>query len=279
MSQMDQDILLSINARYRTLFHDELAEHLFEATGNAYNRRQIRQCMFRRGYVYKKASHLAPIERDLECRRYWREEVIFPGGMVHAEHLLFVDESSKKLKDCHRRYVHCVSGDLIQIPVQVRNQANAASIIASMSIEGIQSVTAVAIAEDGNINANIFLEAFQNSILPLCQPWPGKRSVIVLDNAAVHMKHFIDALCYDKGVIALYLPPYSFDYNPIELAFNVARARLQRDYGFGVIPVNTRICDLFSDALGDCITLNIACNMFVHSFVPVAAAERAWATR
>jgi transposase len=214
MTQDDQDILCSINARHRTLYHDELARHLFQATGNCYSARQIRQCMFRKGYVYKKASHLAPIERDSEFRRFWREQVIYPGGAIRAEHLLFVDEPSKKLRNCFRNNVHCVAGDSIEIPVQVRNQGNSASIIASMSIEGIQSVTAIDIAADGTINADI---AFEYDFLTTCQPWPGKRSIVVLDNAAVHMKHCIDALCFAKGVIAIYLPPYSFDYNPIEL--------------------------------------------------------------
>jgi hypothetical protein len=96
MTQDDQDILCSINARHRTLYHDELARHLFQATGNCYSARQIRQCMFRKGYVYKKASHLAPIERDLEFRRFWREQVIYPGGAIRAEHLLFVDELASR---------------------------------------------------------------------------------------------------------------------------------------------------------------------------------------
>lgn len=90
----------------------------------------------------------------------------------------------------------------------------------------------------------MFLKIFKRDILPLCQPWPGKRSVVVLDNAAVRIKYMIDAECSTKGVIALYLPPYSFDYNPMELVFHIAEMKLQRDHGHGILPTNIEMHDI-----------------------------------
>ena len=235
MLQRDQDILFIIVSRNPTWHNDEYNEKLYEETGHAYRPRQIRQAMSRKGFVYKLANQQAPIERDLEFRRFWREQVIFPGGMLRAENLLYVDETNKRNGDCARSRVHCVKGQKVQIPVRAGNMGLSASMIASISIEGIQSCTSIDIAREGNVDADTFFNVLKRDILVLCQPWPGKRSVIILDNAAIHMKYLIDAECAAHGVIVLYLPPYSFDLNPIELAFNVAKMKLRRDHGRDIL--------------------------------------------
>lgn len=279
MLQRNQDILFIIVNQNPTWHNDEYSARVYEETGHAYRPRQIRQAMSRKGFVYKLANQQAPIERDLEFRRFWREQVIFPGGVLRAEHLLYIDETNKRNGDCTRNRVHCVKGQNVKIPVRAGNTGLSASLIASTSTEGIQSCTAIDIAREGNVDAETFLEAFKRDILVLCQPWPGKRSVIILDNAAVHMKYLIDAECAAYGVIVLYLPPYSFDLNPIELAFNVAKMKLQRDHGREILDLNARICDMFRESISTCITADTACNMFEKCFIPVTAGERAWANR
>lgn len=103
---------------------------------------------------------------------------------------------------------------------------------------------------------------------------------MVMDNAAVHMKHQIVAACAAVGVLILFLPPYSFDFNPIELLFNIGKVYLQRRYGGAPLPVNSRIGDLFRNCLLSCLkSADIACNMFEHCFIPVSEDERIWANR
>lgn len=275
-----QDTLLIINSQHRTSFHDELADKLFTESHRAYTRRQISQCLSRRKYVNVLASHLAPVERDLEFRRNWVEQTICVGGPITAKQLLFVDESSKKRRDAVRRRVTCSKGDKITIPSVAKNSGNAASIIASISIEGVQSVTVVDNDIDGNIDGMMFLESFKNDILSVCEPFPGERSVIVMDNAAIHMKHLINAACAEVGVLILYLPPYSFDFNPIELLFNIAKVNLQRRYGGSLLPAHLKIGDLFRNCLLSCLkSPDVACNMFGHCFIPVTEEERLWANR
>ena len=279
MLQVDQDNLFILVQNFPTLHHNKSAEKLFGETGHAYSARLVRQVMKRSSFVYKLVNHQSPIERDLEFRRFWREQVIFPGGVFKAEHLLYIDESSKRNSDSNRPRAFCVKGQKVTMPIRARNLGLSTSVIASISIEGIESCNGIDIARDGNVTAEMFLEIFTGYILPICQPWPGKRSVVVLDNAAVHMKYLIDAECAARGVIALYLPPYSFDYNPIELAFNIAKMKLRRDYGVGILPPNFKIKDAFVECLSTCLTPNIACNLFQHCFIPVSAHERAWANR
>ena len=44
--------------------------------------------------------------------------------------------------------------------------------------------------------------------------------VLILDNCSVHHVDEVHQAFRDSGVLYHYLPPYSPDYNPIELAFS-----------------------------------------------------------
>ena len=62
------------------------------------------------------------------------------------------------------------------------------------------------------------------------QAFPGERSVLVVDNARMHKPDELRALLASKGAKLLMLPPYSPDYNPIEMVFAQVKAWLRR-YG------------------------------------------------
>src|SRR4051794_21694213 len=46
-------------------------------------------------------------------------------------------------------------------------------------------------------------------------PYLGKFSVLVCDNARIHKSYRFKALCTAKGIKLEFLPPYSPDYNPV----------------------------------------------------------------
>lgn len=60
--------------------------------------------------------------------------------------------------------------------------------------------------------------------MPLCVPYPGPLSVLVMDNARIHHGDEILELANRFGVWIEYLPPYSPDLNPIEEAFSQVKA-------------------------------------------------------
>ena len=274
-----QELLKFIISNNRNSLIVEIADLLAAETGYIYSERLVRQVMFRQRFVCRLANELSPLERDLELRRYYREQVMHPGGAFTAPQLLFIDESSKKLKDCRRTRAWRVKGDKVAVPAYHTNADDAACVITSLSLEGIQCVTVIDVNEEGNVNGERFIQAFEDDILAQCEPYPGNRSVIVMDITQVHMKLLITALCQQRGVLVIYLPPYSFDYNPIELVFNAAKTKLRNRYGHGVLPPGHKIGDLFKSCLEDCITPEIACNMFVKCYIPVTPQDREWANR
>jgi transposase len=57
-------------------------------------------------------------------------------------------------------------------------------------------------------------------------PWPLSHSVLVVDNASIYKVAGIQQLVEESGMCLLYLPPYSPDLNPIELAFSTIKGWL-----------------------------------------------------
>ena len=78
-------------------------------------------------------------------------------------------------------------------------------------------------------------------------PFPANNSLIIMDNAKIHrnprVRQMIEARCvpsagftpqtdeWIRGCRLLYLPAYSPDYNPIELAFSKIKAFVRRNGG------------------------------------------------
>jgi len=123
------------------------------------------------------------------------------------------------------------------------------------------------------------MRIFVEDILPVCSPYPGPCSVIPMDNAHVHMKAPIRAECARVGVIPLFLPPYGYELNAVELAINSARQLLQREMGRNgrLVVANKPIGQLFLEACFADATPEKACNYFASCGVPVTAADREWA--
>ena len=47
-------------------------------------------------------------------------------------------------------------------------------------------------------------------------PYPGPRSVLVLDNASIHHSRRFSTMMHAKGFIVLYTPPYCFNLTPLD---------------------------------------------------------------
>ena len=58
--------------------------------------------------------------------------------------------------------------------------------------------------------------------------FPGRNSVLIMDNARIHHGGNVQALCDARGVVLIYLPPYSPDMNPIEKVFSVMKSQIKR---------------------------------------------------
>jgi transposase len=76
---------------------------------------------------------------------------------------------------------------------------------------------------DGPIDNPTFLAYVEQVLVPTLRPG----DVVVLDNLAVHRQPEVQAAIERGGARLRFLPPYSPDFNPIELAFAKLKAFLR----------------------------------------------------
>ena len=82
-------------------------------------------------------------------------------------------------------------------------------------------------------------------ITSILHPLSRPRSVIVMDNAAIHCNPRTEEAIRGHGCEVRYLPPYSPDFNPIEWSFSVLKTWFRTHY--------TSIRSEFEGTFGDLI--------------------------
>ena len=88
------------------------------------------------------------------------------------------------------------------------------------TIEGYLPCTAI---KEGWFNGDELYDWIITQLLPHCNAFPAPRSVIIMDNASIHVNPRIKEAIEAHGCQIRYLPPYSPDFNPIELTFSVLK--------------------------------------------------------
>ena len=83
-----------------------------------------------------------------------------------------------------------------------------------ISIDGL---LAVEITTD-KVNGEIFLDFLRGSLIP----------EIIMNNCSIHRVQEVTDLLNTAGILKIFLPPYSPDYNPIELTFSYIKYYLKQ---------------------------------------------------
>lgn len=126
-----------------------------------------------------------------------------------AKRLIFIDETWAKTNMVRTRGRAPVGERLIAKAPHGHWQTT--TLIAALGVEGVRCSTVV----DGAVNGDVF-EAFVGQVL-VPQLRPG--DVVILDNLSSHKRDRTRRLIESAGAQLLFLPPYSPDYNPIEMVF------------------------------------------------------------
>jgi transposase len=129
----------------------------------------------------------------------------------------FVDETSVNLTYT-RRYGRAPGGQRVDAAVPLRNGPNV-TVVAALSAQGVEAVMEL----DGAVNTARFAVYLAQVLGPGLQPG----DVVVLDNLPVHKAHGLAELVEAHGARLLFLPPYSPDFTPIELAFSKLKTHLR----------------------------------------------------
>jgi transposase len=137
---------------------------------------------------------------------------------VRPADLVFVDESGASVR-MTRAYARAPRRERAvgRVP---RNHGKATSIVAALTPDGLRAPC----RRLGAFNADRFVEYVERTLAPALRPG----QVVVLDNLSVHKDRRVRAAVEAAGCRLLFLPPYSPDCSPIELAWSKVKAALRQ---------------------------------------------------
>ena len=94
------------------------------------------------------------------------------------------------------------------------------TLVGGLTIDGVVAPMTI----DGAMTGQAFLAYVEQVLAPILKPG----DIVVLDNLPAHKPIAIREAIEAAGAIMLFLPPYSPDFNPIEMAFSKIKALLKK---------------------------------------------------
>lgn len=151
---------------------------------------------------------------DVKAKRSaWAQKV--PG--LDPTKLVFLDETGANTK-MTRRYGRAPRGERVvgRVP---HGHWKTTTFVAGLRTDGLVAPMVL----DGAMNGDVFVAYVQQVLVPTLQTG----DIVVMDNLSSHKRAAAVRAIEGAGCSVVYLPPYSPDLNPIELAFAKIKARLR----------------------------------------------------
>lgn len=117
-----------------------------------------------------------------------------------------------------RRYGRCPRGERLGDAVP-HGHRKTTTFVAALRSDGRTAPMVL----DGATTGDVFVAYVEQVLAPALRPG----DVVVMDNPASHKRVAAARAIERAGCSVVYLPPYSPDFNPIELAFAKVKARLR----------------------------------------------------
>ena len=143
-----------------------------------------------------------------QAREEWRE-VRQPRMRLEPHRLVFIDETGTNTKMTRLRG-RCLKGQRLHAKAPFGHWKTQ-TFLAALRSTGLTAPFVV----DAPVNRAIFETYVETQLAPTL----NKGDVVIMDNLAAHKSPLVEQLIRDRGAWVLFLPPYSPDLNPIEMAF------------------------------------------------------------
>ena len=204
------------------MYLQEVQRELHDITGTWIDCSTVCHYAHRWGLSRQKMTQVAVQRSEVKRAEYLAEITQFDPNM-----LLFVDETGSDRRNSVSEFGYGLKGiPPVNYRLQVYGQRISA--IGILSSRGIEDSYLV----EGSVNGERFMKFVDNALIPNLLPFDGEnpRSIIVvLDNASIHNVDEVVDHITSTGALLRFLPPYSPDLNPIELAFGKVKAFLKQN--------------------------------------------------
>lgn len=191
-------------------------------------------------------------EQDADKRAAWREEA----ATLNPADLVFVDECSTHLA-LTRLYARA-KGGARAVGAVPRNHGTPTTLVAALTPTGIDA----ALTFPGALDQS----AFRFYIREILGPTLRRGQTVVTDNLSVHKDPLIADLLAARGCHLRFLPPYSPDLTPVELAISKVKTTLRR--------IGARTQEALDQAITQALKEVVpedACHWFRHCGYPLPA--------
>jgi transposase len=165
------------------------------------------------GWVVKEKKTLAASEQDPEARAAWWRAVT----LLDPDKPVFIDEAGTRTA-MTRTHARAPKGQRAYGTVP-RNRGGNLTLLAALSCQKLQAEWVI----EGSVDGDVFVTWLGQVLLPTLSPG----HIVVMDNLGAHYRKEVRALVEAHGCTLFYLPPYSPDFSPIELAFSKIKGQLK----------------------------------------------------
>jgi transposase len=167
-------------------------------------------------HVQKKTAHASEQQRPdvLVRRRAW-----FEGQLdLDPERLIFIDETGASTKMARLRG-RAPRGERCRASVP-HGHWKTTTFTAGLRLSGLTAPMLL----DGAMHGAAFLAYVEQVLVPTLRPG----DIVIMDNLPAHKVGGVRLAIETAGAALLYLPPYSPDFNPIEMAFSKLKALIRK---------------------------------------------------
>ena len=164
----------------------------------------------------KKSLHASEQDRPdvAEARKNWKANQ----PRLDPDKLVFIDETGANTKMVRQRG-RCPRGQRLVAPVPWGHWKTT-TFTAGLRSTGLTAPFLL----DGPMDGDAFLVYIDKVLVPVL----AAGDIVIMDNLPAHKVAGVRELIEAAGATFLYLPPYSPDLNPIELAFSKLKALLRK---------------------------------------------------
>jgi len=162
--------------------------------------------------VLRASEQDRPDVRD--AREAWR----LSQPQLDPRKVIFVDETWAST-NMSRRYGRCPRGQRLVCAVP-HGHWKTTTFVAALRADGLFAPVVI----DGAVTGDLFVAYIRQQLAPSLRPG----DVVVMDNLSSHKRLEVREAIEAVGAELRYLPPYSPDLNPIELAFSKLKSLLRK---------------------------------------------------
>jgi transposase len=137
---------------------------------------------------------------------------------MRAASLVFLDESGVNT-NLTRRYGRAQGKERVKDSAPL-NTPKTTTIVSSVRLDGATIPKFLS----GSMNGSMFLDYIQNELVPSLHAG----DLVIMDNLRCHKVKGVKEAIQQTGAQLFYLPPYSPDFNPIEMMWSKLKAILRK---------------------------------------------------